>query len=46
MNKQELIDKLKKQLTTPSVIKGSDFDCGHGNLLKRWKNETLSSRRV
>ena len=29
MNKQELIDKLKKQLTTPSVIKGSDFDCGH-----------------
>ena len=29
MNKQELIDKLKKQLTTPSIIKGSDFDCGH-----------------
>ena len=29
MNKQELIDKLNKQLTTPSVIKGSDFDCGH-----------------
>ena len=29
MNKQELIDKLKKQLTTPSVIKESDFDCGH-----------------
>ena len=29
MNKQELIDKLKKQLTTPSVIKGNDFDCGH-----------------
>lgn len=29
MNKQELIDKLKKQLTTPSVIKGSDFDFGH-----------------
>lgn len=29
MNKQELINKLKKQLTTPSEIKGSDFDCGH-----------------
>ena len=29
MNKQELIDKLKKQLTTPSIIQGSDFDCGH-----------------
>lgn len=29
MNKQELINKLQKQLTTPSIIKGSDFDCGH-----------------
>lgn len=29
MNKQELINKLKKQLTTPSEIKGGDFDCGH-----------------
>lgn len=29
MNKQELINKLQKQLTTPSVVKGSDFDCGH-----------------
>ena len=34
MNKQELIDKLKKQLTTPSVIKGSDFDCGHNYGIK------------
>lgn len=29
MNKQELINKLKKQLTRPSEIKGGDFDCGH-----------------
>ena len=27
MNKQELIDKLNKQLTTPS--EGTDFDYGH-----------------
>ena len=29
MNKQELIDKLKKQLTTPSVIKGSEYCKGY-----------------
>lgn len=29
MNKQELIDKLKKLLTTPSEIEGYDFDYGY-----------------
>ena len=29
MNKQELINKLKKLLTTPSEIEGYDFDDGY-----------------
>ena len=29
MNKQELIDKLKRLLTLPSEIEGYDFDYGH-----------------
>lgn len=29
MNKQDLINKLKKLLTTPSEISGYDFDYGH-----------------
>lgn len=33
MNKQELIDKLNKQLTTPS--KGTDFDYGHDYGIQR-----------
>ena len=33
MNKQELIDKLKKQLTTPS--EGTDFDYGHDYGIQR-----------
>ena len=35
MNKQELIDKLKKLLTLPSELEGYDFDYGHNYGLRR-----------
>lgn len=35
MNKQELIDRLKKILTTPSEIEGSDYDYGHNYGIER-----------
>jgi hypothetical protein len=35
MNKQELIDRLKKLLTTPSEIEGSDYDYGHNYGIER-----------
>lgn len=35
MNKQELIDKLKKLLEMPSEIEGSDFDHGHDYGIQR-----------
>lgn len=35
MNKQELIDKLNKILTTPSETEGSDFDIAYNYAIKR-----------
>ena len=35
MNKQELINKLQKLLTTPSEIEGYDFDYGHDFGIRR-----------
>lgn len=35
MNKQELIDKLKKLLTQPSELEGYDFDYGHDFGIRR-----------
>ena len=35
MNKQELIDKLKRLLTLPSEIEGYDFDYGHDFGIRR-----------
>ena len=35
MNKQELIDKLKKLLTQPSEMEGYDFDYGHDFGIRR-----------
>lgn len=35
MNKQELINRLKEILTTPSEIEGYDFDYGHDYGIKR-----------
>ena len=35
MNKQELIDKLKKLLETPSEMEGYDFDYGHDFGIRR-----------
>lgn len=35
MNKQELIDRLKKLLTLPSEIQGTDLDFGHDYGIRR-----------
>ena len=35
MNKQELIDKLKRLLTLPSEVEGYDFDYGHDFGIRR-----------
>lgn len=35
MNKQELINRLKKILETPSEIEGSDYDYGHNYGIER-----------
>ena len=35
MNKQELIDKLKRLLTLPSELEGYDFDYGHDFGIRR-----------
>lgn len=35
MNKQKLIDKLKKNLQTPSEMQGTEFDCGHDYGIRR-----------